>query len=114
MGQRESVRCLTGDAVGRATLELRGNVGILIVDQLLAAAREASTATQVHVDLSDAEHLDLASWQVLLSLKRTLARRGGALVIEAIPPALSRFLTIAGLDTPLGVTPGDAFAEDPS
>ena len=112
MGQGESITCSIGESVGRATLSLRGNVGILLADELLSAAREAAEGTSVRVDLSEAEHLDLASWQILLSLKHTLAKRGGELLFEAVPDALSRFLSMAGLDTAFRVAPSPSTKED--
>ncbi len=102
------VHCSRSEADNKARLSLRGSVGILIADELLAGARDVADMRNVSIDLSEAEHLDLAGWQVLLSLKRTLEAAGGRLELEAVPDALQRYLRISGLDRELDAAADDA------
>jgi anti-anti-sigma regulatory factor len=63
--------------VDHTALLIRGPVRLGEVPNLLEHARAASArGLPVTVDLSEAEHLHSAAWQVLIALERDLQRRG--------------------------------------
>jgi len=61
----------------RGTIELNGSQDTSATELLLSTVREAvsdSTTTSICVDLSRAERIDTAAWQVLLALHRDETR----------------------------------------
>ena len=58
-------------------IELHGSQDTSVAETLLSTVREAisdSTTTSICIDLSKAERVDTAAWQVLLALHRDEAR----------------------------------------
>ena len=100
-GQVACTPCSEGEGV---RLTLRGPVSILLADELLQSAREAAEARAVTVDLSEAEHLDLAAWQVLLALQRTLAAADGHMDLVVASEPIRRFLAVSGLEAAFGLS----------
>ncbi|MET0389274.1 MAG: STAS domain-containing protein [Polyangiales bacterium] len=61
----------------RTTLLIRGPVRLGEVPDLLEHARAASArGMAVELDLSEAEHLHTAAWQVLMALEQDLQTKG--------------------------------------
>lgn len=83
-----------GEAV---SLTLRGNVGLLVADQLHACARQALSEPALEVDLSEARHLDTSAWQILLALVRGRRKTGRTTRIVNVPASIESFLHLGGL-----------------
>jgi|SRR4051794_9369135 anti-anti-sigma factor len=69
---------------------------------ILLAAR-AAVGSAVTVDCRDAQHLHAAVLQILICLKREVESAGQRFVIVNVPPAVRRFLEVAGLSKVLEV-----------
>lgn len=68
--------------------------------QLLAAS---SNGGLVVVDLRAVTFMDASGLTVLLNGRRAAIGRGGSLVLENVPPSVSRILRITALDAVLSV-----------
>jgi anti-anti-sigma factor len=56
------------------------------------------SALTILLDLSHVEHLDSASFKVIIRLRRVLKKRGGSLILCALPPTLAEVFRITKLD----------------
>jgi anti-anti-sigma regulatory factor len=65
------------------------------------AQRAAATARPVDIDLSAAEHMHAAAWQVLCALSRAVRSNGLSCRIRSMSPAAANACTLIGLDTEL-------------
>ena len=75
-------------------------------DQLVDAL--CSTQGDLSVDLSGVTDLDSAGVQLLLSLRRSVAARGGTLKVQAATPTVHEALAVFGLEASFEALSGEA------
>ncbi len=87
------------------TLRLTGVVGIMAAAELRQGALElAQHAGPVVVDATAAEHLDCSAAQLLLALSTALTQDGGKAPAVVPSACARRYLELAGLAAPLGLS----------
>src|SRR3954454_16362813 len=102
MSPAESSLPAAAESGATAVLRLVGDVDIASEeiwraegDALLDADPDLA---ELVVDMSEVTFLDSRGMAVLVHLYRQLLERGGALVLEAVPPRVAKALNVAGLD----------------
>lgn len=98
---------------GCIVVAVRGECDILTAPLLRERLLElAGQSARMVVDLSGLEFLDCAGLRALLVGRRCVELLGGALVITAPSPPVTRVLQLTGLDRDLTIVPGAETAPD--
>jgi anti-anti-sigma factor len=86
-------------------LRLAGELDLATAEQLKEQLKKQAGSARVVVDLAGLEFLDVTGLNVLLEGHRTLASRGGRLVLRRPRPMVVRLLTLLDLSDAIEIEP---------